>query len=118
MAFFKTLIPAFLVVIFFCISCTSGLNEVSRVVGVKIYRWDGEMEDLFSTWEEIGINTVFASSELLSDTKFREGLRSRGMRSFLIFPVFFDTEALQTDPGLSLDQLGAGGRGDLLHQLP
>jgi len=84
----------------FFTGCKTDINNESLMVGVKIYNWDGDYERLFETWKANGINTVFASKELLSDGEFRTGLRQEGFTSFLIFPVFFDDKALEKDPGL------------------
>ena len=100
MSAFRYFLPAYFFVILFLSSCKTGIEKDPPLVGVKIYNWDGDYFDLFKKWKETGINTVFASPELLSDVKFREGLRSQGIKSFLIFPIFFDAEALENEPDL------------------
>lgn len=81
-------------------ACTTVDNTDTPVVGVKIYSYDGDYDGLFEIWKNHGINTVLASPELLGDEIFREKLDEEKISSFLIFPVFFDAEALEDNPGL------------------
>ena len=82
------------------ISCTPGDTGPDKVVGVKIYDYDGDFPALFSEWKELGINTVFASPALDSVAAFREEAAKHDIKRFLIIPVFFDPETLKITPGL------------------
>jgi hypothetical protein len=70
------------------------------VVGVKIYEAKGGLDPLFASFDALGINTLFVSEALASDVRFRALARQRHMPVFVIFPVFYDPEALKEDPGL------------------
>ncbi len=71
-----------------------------RIVGVKIYEHKGDMPGLFDQFATVGINTVFCSEALAGDSDFRRQARDRGMKVFVIEPIFFDAEALKADPDL------------------
>jgi hypothetical protein len=71
-----------------------------RIVGVKIYETEREVPSLFDQWEELGINTVFASEGLTSTGGFRALARKRGIGLFVIFPVFFAPDILAEDSDL------------------
>jgi hypothetical protein len=70
------------------------------VIGVKIYAHEGSVPELFAEWRALGINTVFVSPALASQSPFRELARKQGISLFLILPIFYDPEALEKDPGL------------------
>lgn len=78
-----------------------------RIIGVKIYQQEGGYEELFREWQKLGINSAFTSEQLLSEREFRELARENHVSTFVIFPVFFNPEALADDPGLyAIDQQG------------
>jgi hypothetical protein len=79
---------------------TSLLN-IEPVVGVKIYEATGDLDRLFAGFDDLGINALFVSEKLASEARFRMLARERGMPVFVIFPVFYDPDALKKDPGLS-----------------
>jgi hypothetical protein len=72
----------------------------TTIVGVKIYQAKGDLDHLFASFDSLGINTLFISEELAADTRFRDLARRHHMPVFVIFPVFYDPEALKQDPGL------------------
>jgi hypothetical protein len=85
--------------------CGAGLPLQPRgaggpIVGVKIYETDRNLEPLFARFDELGINTLFVSEALASNEGFRALARERRMPVFVIFPVFYDPEALKADAGL------------------
>jgi hypothetical protein len=83
------------------------------VVGVKIYEHQGDRRRLFADFQDLGINTLFVSEALASDTEFRDLARQRGMALFVIQPVFYDPEALKKEPGLfAITNAGAAARDD------
>jgi hypothetical protein len=71
-----------------------------KIIGIKIYDYKGDFEQLVSRWDEMGINTAFVSTTLASDKDFRRVLKSRGIKVFIIFPVFFNPEILKKDSTL------------------
>lgn len=70
------------------------------IVGVKIYELKSEIDTLLRKWEEVGVNTVFASTELTANTDFRMACRAKGIKFFTIFPVFYNPSALASDSSL------------------
>ena len=70
------------------------------VIGVKIYEAKGDLDRLFAGFDDLGINTLFVSEALAADARFRALARRRHMPVFVIFPVFYDPEALKEDPRL------------------
>ncbi|MCK5134562.1 MAG: hypothetical protein KAR19_02145 [Bacteroidales bacterium] len=79
-------------------SCRQGQDD--RIIGVKIYDHQGSLEELFSEWRDLGINTAFSSLALLSSDEYRLAARENGISMFVIFPVFFNPEALAESPDL------------------
>jgi hypothetical protein len=79
--------------------CAPGTDP--PVIGVKIYEHSGPYERLFDRWEQMGINTAFSSETLISDRDFMLEAREHGISTFVIFPVFFNPEAIAGDPGLA-----------------
>ena len=70
-------------------------------MGAKIYEHSGSYVSLFEQWIDLGLNTGFCSEELISDPEFMKQARDHGISTFLIFPVFFNSEALDQDPKLA-----------------
>jgi Polysaccharide deacetylase len=70
------------------------------LIGVKIYRHDGELDPLFRSFDELGIGAVFASEALAEAPGFRAKAREHGVDLFLIEPVFYNPEAVKQDPTL------------------
>jgi hypothetical protein len=85
--------------IFFCNSCQNP-KENSKIIGVKIYDHQGDLNELFNTWSEIGINLILSSPELARKDNFMQLARSNSISVFLILPTFFNTEALGKDSSL------------------
>lgn len=78
-------------------SCnTSDSNET--IIGVKIYDHSGSFEQLFDEWNSIGINTVFASKDLLSNHDFKERAINNQIKTFVILPIFNDEASLKENP--------------------
>jgi hypothetical protein len=70
------------------------------IVGVKIYEHDGDLEQLFGSWRELGITAAFVSEDLASRERFRELAANSDTDVFLIFPVLQAPEELAEDPEL------------------
>jgi len=95
-------IKSLLIVLFTVICCSriSFASEEGKIIGVKIYEYSGNKEELVKTWKDIGINTVFASAELLSDADFKKYTKENNIKTFVILPFFFDEKALDEDSTL------------------
>lgn len=92
------LLPAIL------ISCTilgCSTKTEKLLVGAKIYEHSGSYGSLFEQWNRLGINTGFCSQDLISDPEFMKQARDHDIATFLIFPVFFNADALDLNPELA-----------------
>jgi len=92
----------FLVLTFIIPGCWKKRNvqdESPMMIGVKVYHIDRELNTLFNEWEELGINTVFASPSVFGD-EFRSLAKKHRIKTFIILPVFYDPAALEADPDL------------------
>jgi hypothetical protein len=63
-------------------------NSDTSIIGIKIYDHKGDFEQLFDTFADLGINTVFASEILSENPVFREQAKSHHMKIFVIEPIF------------------------------
>jgi len=88
-------------ILIFCIlaACSPAADE--QMIGAKIYEHNGSYDLLFEAWNDLGINTGFCSQELISDQDFMRQARDHGISTYLIFPVFFNPEALAHSPDLA-----------------
>ncbi len=84
----------------FMLSCGRYSEEDERIIGVKIYDWNGSMVNLFQQWSELGINTAFSSLELLTNDEYRIRAAEQQISTFVIFPVFFNAAELSRKPEL------------------
>jgi len=88
-------------------SCKSVHQDREKIIGVKIYEYNGNFNDLFAKWEGIGINTVFAGTELLSDNNFKKLADRFNIGTFAILPIFYAQEELEKDSSLfAITQFG------------
>lgn len=90
--------PIVILTILLFYSCRT--TEESRIVGIKIYDYSGDFENLTDKWTEMGINTAFVSTTLAANDTFRKALKLRGIPVFIIFPVFQNPELLKRDSTL------------------
>ncbi len=102
----KGIITLFVIVfhcafLFFC-SAERDLTKIKKdsMIGVKIYEYEGNLEDLFEEWRFLGINTAFVSESLLSNEKFRDLAKENSITTFVILPIFFNPEVLRKNPDL------------------
>jgi hypothetical protein len=72
----------------------------TKVIGVKIYEHTGSFDQLFGEWNNIGINTGFCSEELISDSEFMRQALKHDITTFVIFPVFYNPEAIAENPDI------------------
>ena len=70
------------------------------LVGVKIYDHAGSFPELFEEWRLLGINTAFVSAALESNPEFRSLARKNGIATFIILPIFYNSEELEKRPDL------------------
>lgn len=82
------------------ISYPGCMKSKEKIIGMKIYEYNGDFQSLVVKWKKMGINTAFLSSELASDTMFRKILKQNKINVFLIFPVFQNPEVLKDDSTL------------------
>jgi hypothetical protein len=75
-------------------------SGTAPVIGAKIYEYAGSFPALFEAWRSTGINTAFVSPALISNAEFRTLARKNGVALYIIFPVFFDADALANRPDL------------------
>ena len=75
-------------------------NGGNRLVGVKIYDFEGDLSALYNEWKQLGVNTVFASTSLLSDSAFVSLAGRNHIKTFVILPIFYNPEALAQDTSL------------------
>ena len=83
--------------VFIC-SCSHYADE--KIVGVKIYDYQGDYTKLTAKWKEMGINTAFVSASLAANDTFRQALGRRDISVFVIFPVFQNPDILVSDSSL------------------
>ena len=70
------------------------------MIGTKIYDLQGDFKGVFEEWRSLNFDTIFVSSTLYSNHKFRQLVKKKKMTVFVIFPVFYNPEALEKDPEL------------------
>lgn len=75
-------------------------EKPKKIIGIKIYQYNGEVNELVEQWQDIGINTAFISEGLAANKNFREVLRENSIPVYIIFPVFFNPLALAADTTL------------------
>ncbi len=71
------------------------------LIGAKIYEHSGPYDQLFERWNQMGINTAFSSESLISTEEFMLEAREHRISTFVIFPVFFNPEAIVREAGLA-----------------
>ncbi|UCG01349.1 MAG: hypothetical protein JSW11_17240 [Candidatus Heimdallarchaeota archaeon] len=70
------------------------------MIGTKIYDLQRDLKGVFNEWRSLSFDTVFVSTSLYSNYKFRKLMKEKKMTVFIIFPVFYDPEALEKNPEL------------------
>jgi len=94
-----TVVSVFIILI----SCTENnfnKDNKTKIIGVKIYEHKDNFENLFNKWKEVGINTVVASVELLSNSEFKNLAKQNNINTFVILPIFYAPEELEKDSTL------------------
>ncbi len=75
-------------------------REQKVITGIKIYEYQKDFQALAEKWKGMGINTAFVSKELAANTDFRNAVKKAGIGVFIIFPVYYNPEALKMDSTL------------------
>lgn len=70
------------------------------IVGVKCYNLPSGERETIDSWKSLGINTAYVSETIAGNRKFRTLAREAGIAVYLIFPVFYNPEALEADSTL------------------
>ena len=71
-----------------------------HIVGVKCYDLPATEQLTVDSWKDLGINTAYVSEKIAGNPQFRSLARAAGIEVYLIFPVFYNPEALQADSSL------------------
>ncbi len=79
------------------LSCTSPNNSI---VGVKCYKLPATEQQTVDAWKALGINTAYVSEDIAGNKEFRRLAKQAGIEIYLIFPVFYNPEALKADATL------------------
>jgi len=70
------------------------------LIGVQIYKPEGDFAPLFDAWKKLGINAAFVGLEFAARPKFFAEARRHGVATYIIVPVFFNPEKLAASPDL------------------
>lgn len=89
-----------LLILFFGFICSRCAQKDSKIIGVKIYEYNGDYNILAAKWKDMGINTSFVSTTLAANDTFRQALKKNNIQVFIIFPVFQNPEILKQDSSL------------------
>ncbi len=93
----KSCILLFLFVYSFSTAQTK-IDKKDAIIGVKIYEQQADYGPLFREWKILGINTAYVSVTLAYDQQFRTMAKENQVDVYIIFPVFFNSEALKNHP--------------------
>ena len=72
----------------------------SGIIGVKCYQLPASEKETIDSWKSLGINTAYVGESIAGNQRFRTLARESGIEVYLIYPVFFNPEALQEDSTL------------------
>ncbi|MGD9346188.1 MAG: hypothetical protein PVH84_10020 [Candidatus Aminicenantes bacterium] len=93
------------IIVFLCAPlffCSDGRDQAKinkePLIGVKIYEYEGNFEELFSEWVRLKIDTAFVSESLLANRQFRDLAKKHSITLFVILPIFYNPEALKKNP--------------------
>lgn len=76
------------------------MNNIERIIGIKIYDYEKGFPELFANWRPLGINAAFVSVSLASQQAFRDLAKKNDIKTFIIVPIFYNPEVLKTNPAL------------------
>ncbi len=89
-----------LVLVLLSCSVDNYREKSDTIIGVKIYDYSGSLKELFTKWNKVGINSVFASVNLLSTNEFKKLAIQNNIATFVILPIFYAPEKLVKDSSL------------------
>ncbi len=103
--FTLTTILASIFIIAFCIQCKdracSNSREGKMVIGVKLFDYNGDFNELFKELTSLGINTVFIVSEhLVTSKEFYEAAKKNNIAVFVVIQTFMNEAAVKKDSSL------------------
>lgn len=96
----KTITLAIVFMIFISCSAEHNNKNEEKIIGVKIYEYKDDFKNFFSKWIEVGINTVVASVDLLSNNEFKNLAKQYNINTFVILPIFYAPDELEKDSSL------------------
>ncbi len=96
----KVFITLFISALALIIVITSNQFDKEMIIATKIYNKPKDVDKLFIKFNEAGINTIFGSTEFLSDETIKRKAKDYGISTFGIFPIFYDPIALAEDSTL------------------
>ncbi|MHA2246234.1 MAG: hypothetical protein ACXADY_14815 [Candidatus Hodarchaeales archaeon] len=70
------------------------------MIGTKIYQIRGNTHKLFKELHALKFDSLFVSASLCANLEFRELAKINNMNVFVVFPVFYNPEALENHPEL------------------
>jgi len=72
----------------------------ATVRGVKVYEPQKDRTATFRAWKALGLNTIWIGGDLAKDPTFFRDAQAEQFKTQVVFPVFYNPEALASDPGL------------------
>ena len=102
-----------LIILAVCFVCSNCKQKNEKIIGIKIYDYHGDYNALTAKWEEMGINTSFISPDLAANDTFRQALKKKKIKVYIIFPVFQNPEVLKQDSTIyAITNKGTKARAD------
>jgi hypothetical protein len=89
-----------ILIFIFCFSSCNKIVKDQKIIGVKIYNHEGDLQELFEEWDRVGVNLVLSSPDLARKAGFMQLAQKHATRVFLIVPTFFNPVALDMDSSL------------------
>ncbi|MCU4175063.1 hypothetical protein [Carboxylicivirga sp. N1Y90] len=80
--------------------CSCDSTHQTEILGVKCYELPDSPENTIARWNNLGINTAYVSEDIAENLEFRKLAKASGIDVYLIFPVFYNPEALKADSSL------------------
>jgi hypothetical protein len=86
-----------LIISLLVISCSI---KDEKIIGVKMYELKESVPILIENWNELNINTAFVSQQVINNKDFRQKAKDSNIDLFVIFPIFYNPEAISKDPSI------------------
>ena len=91
------LIAVFSVCLLITASCSP---KKDKLIGIKMYELNESPKILIEKWKELNINTAFVSEQVALNTEFRALSEKNNIDVYIIFPIYFNPDALKEDSSL------------------